>query len=84
MHITDMDPKDFVEALAQLEAEAASAKVRGESDYIAIQNDVALDLVRLATALVKTEIDLRKFNEGFGYKKANDPWALAMDAAQAG
>lgn len=84
MKITDMDPADFCEALAQLEAEAASAKVRGESNYVAIDTDLALDLVRLATALVRVEIDQKKFREGFGYKKANDPWAMAMDAAQAG
>jgi hypothetical protein len=83
VHITDMKPHDFVEALAQLEVEAARQKVRGDNDYIAIHNDVALELVRLATFVIRTEIETKKFNDGFGYKKADDPWALAMEAAEA-
>lgn len=83
MHITDMKPEDFCEALAQTEVAAAQAKMK-KATHVAIDANLALEFVRLATALVKTEIEMKRFNEGFGYKKVNDPWALAMDAAQAG
>jgi hypothetical protein len=79
MHITDMAPSDFVEALAQIEV----ATVRSKDGFVAVDKTVAHELVRLATALIRTEIEMKKFNEGFGYKKANDPWAVAMEAAEA-
>lgn len=79
MHITDLPPSDFVEALAQIEL--ATAKAKGE--FVAVEKTVAHDLVKIALAVIRTEIEMKKFRSGFGYKSADDPWAMAMEAAEA-